>query len=199
MTTNTNNSILLRYPRNTETVTANAKTLNVNQALQKLHTPLSATRVNIDVKGIFSLPETWKNAIQNNDPAEASYAYELEVAGIKMVGARGIQRELTEEEKAAAFAADPKNKAKAPPPKGKVEEKQPTEAELAEIEKHRLAKEEQERVKQAEWDKLSEEEKFHTSAEDIVKNPRIAIENKPAIAKFKAADEELQKLIAAAD
>jgi len=54
-----------------------------------------------------------------------------------------------------------------------------------------LIKEEQERVKQEAWDKLSEEEKFQQSAEDILKNPRIAIENKPAIAKFKAADEEL--------
>ena len=60
--------------------------------------------------------------------------YELEVAGIKMVGARGIQRELSEEEKAAIAAADPKKK-QAPPPKGKVDEKAPTEAELAEIEK----------------------------------------------------------------
>jgi len=95
---------------------------------------LSSTKVNIEVKGIFSLPDAWKNAIQTNDPAEASFVYELEVAGIKMVGARGIQRELSEEEKAAIAAADPKKK-QAPPPKGKVDEKAPTEAELAEIEK----------------------------------------------------------------
>jgi hypothetical protein len=107
-----------------------------------------------------------------------------------MTGARGIQKELTEEEKAAIAAADPK-KGKAPPPKGKEAEKAPTEAELAEIEKNRLVKEETERVKQAEWEKLSDEEKFTRSAEDILKNPRIAIENKPAIAKCKVADEEL--------
>lgn len=133
MTTNSNNSILLRYPRNTETVTTNAKTLNIQEALKKIHTPLPASRVTIDVKGIFSLPEVWKTAIQTNDPAEAQYAYELDVAGIKMVGARGIAKELSEEEKAAIAAADPKKKA--PPAKGKADDKAPTEAELAEMEK----------------------------------------------------------------
>ena len=44
---------------------------------------------------------------------------------------------------------------------------------------------------QASWDKLSEEEKYYASAEDLLKNPRIAIDNEPAIAKYKAADEEL--------
>jgi hypothetical protein len=46
-------------------------------------------------------------------------------------------------------------------------------------------------LRQASWDKLSEEEKFYASAEDLLKNPRIAIDNKPAVAKYKAADEEL--------
>lgn len=141
--------------------------------------------------GVFALPEAWKTAIQANDPAEAQYVYEMEIAGIKMTGGRGIQKELTEEEKAAAAAAAPQ-KGKAPPPKGKPgDEKPPTPEELAAIEAQRLAKEEQERVKQAEWDKLSEEQKFYAGAEDIQKCPRLAMENKPAIAKFKAADEKL--------
>lgn len=89
MTTN-NNSILLRYPRNTETVTTNAKTLNIAQAIQKIQKPLEATKVTVEVKGIFSLPENWKQIIHTNDPSEAAYVYELEVAGIKLHGARGI-------------------------------------------------------------------------------------------------------------
>ena len=48
-----------------------------------------------------------------------------------MTGARGCPKELSEEEKAAIVATDPK-KGKAPPPKGKADEKAPTEAELAE-------------------------------------------------------------------
>ena len=117
--------------------------------------------------GVYSLPEQWKQAIQTSDPSEANYVYELEVAGIKMVGARGIQKELTEEEKAALAAAAPA-KGKAPPPKGKPgDEKPPTAEELAAIEAKRLAQEELERVKQAEWDKLTEEQKFYKAAEDL--------------------------------
>lgn len=79
-----NNSILLRYPRNTETVTTNEKTLNIGKAIEKIQRPLETTRVTVEVHGIFSLPEPWKNAIQTSDPNEAMYVYELEVAGIKM-------------------------------------------------------------------------------------------------------------------
>jgi len=96
----------------------------------------------VDVNGIYSLPETWKTAITANDPSEALYVYELEVCGVKMTGARGIQKELTEEEKVAAAAAAPA-KGKAPPPKGKPgDEKPPTADELAAQENQRLAKEE---------------------------------------------------------
>lgn len=130
------NSILLRYPRNTETVVTNAKTLNAQEALTKLQRPLDATRVTVDVHGIFALPEAWRNAIQAADPAENTFVYELELAGIKMTGARGIQKELTEEEKAAQAAAAPQ-KGKAPPPKGKEAEKPPTAEELEHQEKQR--------------------------------------------------------------
>lgn len=71
--------------------------------------------------GVFSLPETWKTAIQSNDPAEAGYFYEIEVAGVRITGAKGYARELTEEEKQAAAAAAPQ-KGKAPPAKGKPAE-----------------------------------------------------------------------------
>lgn len=64
-----------------------------------------------------------------------------------MAGARGIQKELTEEEK-ANLAAVPQ-KGKPAPAKGKAEDKPPTQDELAAIEAQRQAKEELERVKQA--------------------------------------------------
>ena len=124
-----NNSILLRYPRNTETVTTNEKTLNIAKAIEKIQRPLDTTRVTMEVHGVFSLPEAWRNAIQTNDPSEATYTYELEVAGIKMTGARGIQKELSDEEK-AALAAQPA-KGKPAPAKGKVEDKPPSPEELA--------------------------------------------------------------------
>ena len=42
---------------------------------------------------------------QENDPAEQSYQYELEVCGMNMKGAKVFPRELTEEEKAEQAAA----------------------------------------------------------------------------------------------
>jgi hypothetical protein len=59
-----------------------------------------------------------------------------------MVGAKGLSRELSEEEKQAVAAAIPQ-KGKAPPVKGKVEEKLPNPEELAAVERERQAKEEE--------------------------------------------------------
>jgi len=99
MNSSANNSILLRYPRNVETVVTNSKTLDVAHALTQVQKPLDQTRLTVEVMGVFSLPEAWKTAIQSNDPAEASYLYEIELAGIRITGAKGLPRELTEEEK----------------------------------------------------------------------------------------------------
>lgn len=79
-----------------------------------------------------------------------------------------MQRELSKEEKAAAeAAAAASKKAPAAPAKGKaVEEKQPTAEELAAIEKDRLAKEEAEAKRLAEWNMLDEETKFYRTFED---------------------------------
>lgn len=143
---------------------------------------------------MFALPEPWKTAIQANDPAETGYTYEIEVAGVKMTGAKGYPRELTEEEKLAAAAAAPQ-KGKAPPAKGKpAEEKQPSAEELAAIERDRQAKEEELKRVQAEWDKLDDQTKFYRTSENIQKEPKIAIENKAVILKLKAAEEKLAQL-----
>jgi hypothetical protein len=99
MNSTANNSILLRYPRNTETVITNSKTLDVAHALTQVQRPLDSTKITVEVLGVFALPDPWKTAIQANDPAESGYTYEIEVAGVKMVGAKGYPRELTEEEK----------------------------------------------------------------------------------------------------
>jgi hypothetical protein len=51
-------------------------------------------------------------------------------------------------------------KGKAPPPKGKGKEEEPSKEEVERIEKERLAKEERESKLKAEWDALDENEKF---------------------------------------
>jgi hypothetical protein len=56
------------------------------------------------------------------------YSYDIEVAGVKMTGGKGLPRELSKEEKVAAEAAAAAAKgAKGAPPKGKGA---PAEAEL---------------------------------------------------------------------
>ena len=194
MNSTANNSILLRYPRNTETVITNSKALNVSHALTQVQRPLDSTKLTVEIFGIYALPEQWKTAIQTNDPAESGFTYEIEVAGVKMVGAKGYPRELTEEEKQAAAAAAPQ-KGKAPPAKGKpADEKLPTPEELAAIERERHAKEEELKRTQAEWDKLDDQTKFYRTAENIQKEPKIAIENKIVLPKLKAAEEKLAQL-----
>jgi len=127
-------TILLKFPRNVETVTTNAESLNVRHALSRVNRPLGATKVTLEIEGLFALPETWKTAIANNDAAEASQNYEIELAGVKISGGKTCPRELSEDEKRAAEAAAAAGKGgKAAPPKGKgvVEEKQPTPEEIA--------------------------------------------------------------------
>jgi|688.fasta_scaffold461998_1 hypothetical protein len=67
-------------------------------------------------------------------------------------------RQLTEEEKAKAVVENVKGKA--PPPKGKGKEEEPSKEEVERIEKERLAKEERETKLKAEWDALDENERF---------------------------------------
>ena len=85
-------SILLKFPRNTETVTTNAKTLDVKQALNRVQRPLESLKVSFEVLGVHALPDAWKNAIASSDPSEALYTYEIELAGIKMTGAKTVTR-----------------------------------------------------------------------------------------------------------
>lgn len=63
MNSTANNSILLRYPRNTETVITNSKTLDVSRALTSVQRPLDSTKLTVEIVGVFALPEIWKTAI----------------------------------------------------------------------------------------------------------------------------------------
>lgn len=56
-------TILLKFPRNTETVTTNAETLNIPKALSRVQRPLETTKISFELYGIHSLPESWKTAI----------------------------------------------------------------------------------------------------------------------------------------
>ena len=60
------------------------------------------------------------------------------------------------------------------PAKGKnVKDEEPSAEELERLEKEKLAKEEKEAKLKAEWDALTEEERFYRTNEDIFKEPCI--------------------------
>ena len=101
------------------------------------------------------------------------YTYEIELLGVNMQNSKVVMKELTEEEKAEQDAKNVKGKAAAPP-KGKgAKEEEPSAEELERLEKEKLAKEEREAKLKAEWDALSEEERFYRTNEDIFKEPCV--------------------------
>lgn len=174
---------------NTEVI---EKKVDLEDALSRTRRAVDSTTVNVQVNGIYSLPDAWKNSI--GDPAqEAIYTYEVQVMGASLKNIRQVPRELTEEEKAEAEAAKAP-KGKAPPKDNKkgapVEE--PSPEELERREKERLEKEEAERKRQEEWDALDEETKFFRTKEDIFKEPCFRFNNQEAVAKIEELTSQME-------
>jgi len=179
-------SILLKFPRNTEIQT---KTTDVHEALSRVRRPLDSTKLKMSMYGVYALPEVWKAKF--DDPAnEAMYTYEVELLGVRMQNSKVMLKELTEEEKAEAEAKNVKG-GKAAPPKGKQKEEEPTPEELERLEKERLVREEKEAKLKAEWDALSEEERFYRTHEDIFKEPCIKMQNQVQLARVAELEEKL--------
>lgn len=107
-----------------------------------------------------------------------------------MQNSKVMLKELTEEEKAEAEAKNVKG-GKAAPPKGKQKEEEPTPEELERLEKERLVREEKEAKLKAEWDALSEEERFSRTHEDIFKEPCIKMQNQVQLARVAELEEKL--------
>lgn len=105
---------------------------------------------------------------------------------------KGVQRELTEEEKAEQEAAKaPKGKAPPKDKKGAVVE-EPSPEELERRERERQEKEEAERKRQEEWDALDEETKFFRTKEDIFKEPCFRFKNQDAFSKIEELTTQLE-------
>jgi len=56
-------TILLKFPRNVETVTTNQDVYDVKDALSRIQRPLEKTKICLELYGIHALPESWKTAI----------------------------------------------------------------------------------------------------------------------------------------
>ena len=118
------------------------------------------------------------------------YSYEIEVCGVRVKNSKVIQKELTEEEKAEMEAKNAKG-GKAAPAKGKAKEEEPNAEEIERQSRLKLEKEEEERIKQAEWDALDEETKFYRTHEDPFKEPSIRMQNLVLSARLEKLQEQL--------
>ena len=127
--------------------------------LTKAKTPLTSVRVEVEVYGMYALPDAWLQG-------ESDFDYSVAFCGVKFSGGRIVKREPTEEE---LKAAEQGKKKQPPPPKGRVVE--PTAEELAAQERERKLKEELEAQRKAEWDALSEDERYYKTKEDIHQFP----------------------------
>ena len=120
--------------------------------------PLEAVNVSMQVLGVYSLPESWKTRV----PEEDTNRYGVSCLGIKVEGGKINPKQLTEEEKKALEEAQTKKKP------GKPEKKKPEEeeAELKAKEEHEALLKEQ-RLKQEEERKLMDPQTlYYTEKED---------------------------------
>jgi len=121
----------------------------------RLKEPLASLTVQAEVYGLYSFPEAWLQA-------EGDFDYSLSVCGVKFSGGHIMKREPTEEELKAVEQSKKKQPAAA---KGKPVE--PTPEEIEAQERERKAREEAEAKRKAEWDALTEDERYYRTKEDI--------------------------------
>lgn len=121
---------------------------------KRLKEPLASVTVQVEVYGMYALPEAWLQA-------EGDFDYSIAVCGVKFSGGHIMKREPTEEELKAAE----QSKKKQPAAKGKPVE--PTPEELEAQERERKMREEAEAKRKAEWDLLTEDERYYRTKEDI--------------------------------
>jgi len=131
------------------------QSIKLYSILTKSKAPLSSVTVQVEVYGLYALPEAWLQG-------ESDYDYSLSVCGVKFSGGRIAKREPTEEE---LKAAEQGKKKQPPPVKGKPVE--PSAEELAALERDRKQKEEAEARRKAEWEALTEDERYYKTMEDI--------------------------------
>lgn len=143
--------------------------VKLQSLLAKVRDPLSQVTLEVELFGLFSLPDAWKPA----DQETTEYTNHITVAGIQFPNGKVRRRELTEEEIKAAEESKKGKKQEAPKKKGQDE---PSAEELEEIERHRRLKAEEQQQRELEWAKLDEETKFYRTNEDIFKSPCIAWE-----------------------
>lgn len=156
------------------------QSIKLYSILTKAKAPLSSVRVQVEVYGMYALPEAWLQA-------EGDYDYTVSFCGVKFSGGRIAKREPTEEE---LKAAEQGKKKQPPPARGKPVE--PSAEELAALERERKLKEEVEAKRKAEWEALTEDERYYKTMEDIHQHGFLLweLEKEGDERKFKTAIQE---------
>ena len=146
--------------------------------LEKSKNPIESLKIEVELFGIFNLPESWK-------PVEGEtieFTHSLNIAKVQFLNGKVRRRELTEEEH-KALEESKKLKKEAPKKKGQDNELTPEEVILAE--KRKKFQEEQRKRREEELERADEEGKYHLNMEDIYKNPCITWENDTVVEDFR--------------
>ena len=139
----------------------------IKRVLEKADQKLQEVQVELEVKGVFCLPESWKTEADS-----AEVLYQVTALGVTFANGKVRKRELTEEEIKQAEEAKTRKK-----DSSRKKAESPTPGQVEEQRKIQKLKEEEEARKKAEWDLLDEETKFYRTMEDIYQHPCISWES----------------------
>jgi tetratricopeptide (TPR) repeat protein len=154
--------------------------------LEKMARPIERCAVNLEVQGIFALPDEWKVA---DDANPNLFSYKIHFEGLDVAEGKIVARELTEQEKKDLEEAQNKKKGGAPKEKkGKDDAPQLTPEEQERLQKLEEEKLEAERIAQEEWDALSDQEKFYRTNEDKYKKDSLKFENNIGVSEKEGED-----------
>lgn len=142
--------------------------------LDKMVKPIDKCTINLEVQGVFGLPEDWKTT---DDLNPNLFSYKTNFQGITVTEGKIVARELTDQEKKELEEAQIKKK---PPPKDKKAATEIIQISPEEQERLRLLEEERieaERKAQEEWDALTDQERFYRTYEDKYKKDSLKFAN----------------------
>ena len=146
--------------------------------LEKSKNPLDNLKLEVEVFGVYNLPESWKPT--ENDLIE--YMHSVSISKIQFLNGKTRRRELTEEEHKAL---EESKKLKKDAVKKKGQEQELTAEEIHLAERRKKFQEELRKRREEDLEKANEEGKYYLNLEDIYKHPCITWENESGPEDFR--------------
>lgn len=138
--------------------------------LEKSKNPLENLKVEVEVFGVFNLPDSWKPT--DNDVIE--YLHSVSISKISFQNGKVRRRELTEEEHKAL---EESKKLKKDAGKKKGQEQELTAEEIHLAERKKKFQEDLRKKREEDLEKSSDELRYYLTYEDIYKHPCITWES----------------------